>query len=309
MGQLEQMIAYQNAHGMLENLSNTRAAEMQQRKPNMTRKQILLNTVPARLEGLRGGGKAGLQRIVGGAKKMGRAEEAAEKYMASVENMSAPPHLEVREMKKGRGKLTITHGGGAKDEEVASVASAEKEMKGGFLPALAMVGLPLLSKLFGSGKKRLPRKAAHKMGKELGEHIKQLHGAGFLDDLVSGIGSVVGKMFGSGGAPGAGAAADSGVGSAAKEPAVNVYAKGVAPVRVVPNGLEASAQQAPDYAPKWFRSSGDIAGGGMGSTPAKAKRALSDRQRARNALVKKIMTEKGMKLAEASRYIKENNLS
>jgi hypothetical protein len=212
------------------------------------------------------------------------------------------PRLEIREM-KGHGKLTISHGG--EEDECESVASEDK-----------MLGRPLLSKLFGSGMKPLHRKGAHKMGKELGEHIKTLHGEGFLDDLVSGIGSVVGKMFGGG------VGSEMGVGSAARDSAVNVYSKGIAPRRVVPNAIEADAQQAPDYAPNWFRSSGDIAGGAMygrgpleahskkmaGSAMPKQKRALSDRQIARNTLVKKIMTEKGMKLAEASRYIKENDL-
>jgi len=150
-----------------------------------------------------------------------------------------------------------------------------------------------------------------------------------------------------------------------------VYSKGVAARRTVPNGIDSKAQQAPDYAPNWFRESGDIAGGAMygagpmeekagkefrhaalkahklahkalavegkgrqmhrmpdgsrmegppcdvakahskkmaGGVAPKAKRALSERQIARNALVKQVMAEKGLKMIDASRYIKEHDL-
>lgn len=323
MGQLEQMIAYQRAHEMLEEKSNERAEEMEARKPNMRRKQMLLNSYPAKLEGLQGGGKAGLMRVVGGAKKMNRGEEAAKKYLAMAEKMagSGKPRLEIREMESDS------------DSESDREEKEEKEdMKGGFLPMLAAAAIPLLSNLFGSGKAPLKRgKAAHAMGRELGHRIKELHGEGFLDDLVSGIGSVVGKIFGAG----------SPAGAPASESAVAVYSKGVAPRRIVPNGIDSKAQQAPDYAPKWFRESGDIAGGAKapfrtmdaaqtkkvmekvaegiaarkaakapmsGAGLSGGKRALSERQIKRNALVKKLMAEKGMKLGEASRYIKEHDL-
>jgi len=300
MGQLEQMIAYQKAHGMLKDMADERALEMQARKPNMLRKQMLLNTVPAELEGLRGGGKPGLQRIVGGARKMKKAEEAAAKY--------------------------LSYGAGAPEESDSEDEGEKKEeLHGGFLPFLAAAAVPLLGKLFGNGKPLKRGAGAKQMGRHLGEQIKELHGEGFLDDLVSGIGSVVGKMFGAG------------VSGGAKEPTFTEYSKGIAMNRVVPGGIEARGQQVPDYAPKWFRESGDIAGGakppamygGPGSLPPAsrkaagagkltithgagvsggAKRKLSDRQRARNAMVKKLMTEKGMSLPEASRYIKEHSL-
>jgi hypothetical protein len=300
MGQLEQMIAYQKAHGKLQDMADERAMEMEARKPNMRRRQMLLNTVPAELEGLRGGGKVGLQRIVGGARKMKKAEEMASAYLA--------------------------RGSGGPGDSDAECEEEDGEMKGGFLPFLAAAAVPLLGKLFGSGKHLKRGAGAKAMGRQLGQQIKELHGEGFLDDIVSGIGSVVGKMFGAGGP----------AGEAAATPAVNVYEKGIARKRVQPGALEGQAQQGPDYAPRWFRESGDIAGGakmygGPGSLPPKAhgagqltithggarsggarsggaKRALSDRQKARNAMVKKLMTEKGMKLGEASRYIKENDL-
>lgn len=297
MGQLEQMIAYHKAHGMLKDMSDDRAMEMEARKPNMRRRQMLLNTVPAELEGLRGGGKPGLQRIVGGARKMKAAEEAAAKYLAR--GGAAP---------------------GDSDEETESECEEKEDMKGGFLPLLAAAAVPLLGKLFGNGKPLARGKHAAAMGRELGKHIKELHGEGFLDDLVSGIGSVVGKMFGAGGP----------AGEASATPAFNEYSKGIAPKRLQPGAMKSRGEQVPDYAPKWFRESGDIAGGGgaggrkppatmmgMGAGggkltithgAAKPKRQLSDRQKARNALLKKLMAEKGMKLPEASRYIKEHDL-
>lgn len=305
MGQLEQMLAYHKAHDKLQQMSNDRAMEMEARKPNVRRRQILLNTIPAEIEGLRGGGKPGLQRIVGGARKMKKAESMADAYFKAL---------------KGSGELKIEHASDSDSEEECEPEEKEMEMedkKGGFLPMLAAAAIPLLSNLFGSGKHL--KKGGYAMGREMGQHIKELHGEGFLSDLVSGIGSVVGKMLGAG----------SPAGMAAADSAQVVYKRGTAVRRVAPGAIEGKAEQGPDYAPKWFRESGDIAGGGRGTVETammmphkgkgraggamaggamKAKRALSDRQKARNAMVKKLMSEKGMKLGEASRYIKEHGL-
>lgn len=263
------MIAYQKAHDSLEKMSNDQVMERQARKPNMTRRQMLLNTVPAELEGLKGGAMPGLRRVVGGARKMKRAEEVATSYMSIM---------------RGKGKCEDME-----DEDSESeVEMEEKPMKGGFIGALASLALPLIGKLFGAGK----------MTKEA------------RDELM-------GVFEKKGGAMPIG------------EPSSTVYAKGVAPNRVQPGAIKAKAEQGANYAPQWFRESGDIAGGAMMmpkakgkkmampapapapapmSAPARAKRALSDRQQARNAMVRKLMSEKGMKLGEASRYIKENNL-
>lgn len=253
------MIAYQNAHDMLQAKSDERAMEMQARKPNMLRKQMLLNTVPASLEGLKGGAMPGLKRVVGGARKMKKAEEASRTYMQAL---------------RGRGK---DEDSSDEEEDMEEVEMEEKpEMKGGILGRLG--------KLYGAGKMS---KDAH-------------------DELVA----MLGKKGGA-----------SPAGESAKTPAVNVYAKGIATKRVPPGGIRAKAEQGADYAPKWFRESGDIAGGALpprkakampvetpAPTPARGKRMLSDRQKARNAMVRKLMSEHGMKLGEASRYIKENNL-
>ncbi len=265
MGQLEQMIAYQNAHGKLQEMSDDRAYEMQARKPNMIRKQMLLNTVPASLEGLKGGAMPGLKRVVGGARKMKKAEEASREYM-----------------KYMRGGAEMSDS----EEECEEMEEEKPEMKGGFLGALASLAIPMLGKLFGAGK----------MSKEAHDEM-------------------MGLFRKKGGA--------SPAGEQAKVPAVDVYTRGIAPKRLPPGGIRAKAEQGADYAPQWFRESGDIAGGAMkmpkgkakamampaeAPMPARGKRALSDRQKARNAMVRKLMSEKGMKLGEASRYIKENNL-
>jgi hypothetical protein len=186
---------------------------------------MLLNTVPAKLEGLKGGALPGLRRVVGGAKKMEKAASAARSYMS------------------------ILHGKGEDSGD-------ESEME------------------------------------EMEEKKPKRGGA---------------------------------AGDPSKYAAIDIYAKGVATKRTQPGGIKAKAEQGADYAPRWFRNSGDIAGGAMcgegmsggdmcgegmsgGARKPRAKRMLSDRQKARNALVRKLMSERGMKLGEASRYIKENDL-
>lgn len=268
MGQLEQMIAYQNAHGKLQEMSDDRAYEMQARKPNMIRKQMLLNTVPAKLEGLKGGAMPGLKRVVGGARKMKKAEEASRQYMNYM---------------RGGAEMSDSE---EECEEMEEEKPEKPEMKGGFLGALASLAIPMIGKLFGAGK----------MSKEAHDEM-------------------MGLFRKKGGA--------SPAGEQAKIPAVDVYARGIATKRLPPGGIRAKAEQGADYAPQWFRDSGDIAGGAMkmpkakamampaeapAPAPARAKRMLSDRQKARNAMVRKLMSEHGMKLGEASRYIKENNL-
>lgn len=255
MGQLEQMIAYHTAHGSLKDMSNDRAMEMQARKPNMRRPQMLLNTVPAKLEGLRGGALPGLRRVVGGAKKMDKAATAARSYMSVL-----------------RGK------GEAGCESDSEEEEEKPEMKGGFIGALASLAIPMLGKLFGAGKMS---KDAH-------------------DQLL-------GLFSKKGGA--------SPAGEPSQYSAVDVFSRGIATKRSVPGAIKGKAEQGPDYAPQWFRKSGDIAGGAMcgeglagGARKPRANRMLSDRQKQRNALVRKLMSEKGMKLGEASRYIKENDL-
>jgi hypothetical protein len=53
----------------------------------------------------------------------------------------------------------------------------------------------------------------------------------------------------------------------------------------------------------------DVESVGSVKAPAKAKRVASEKSKARAQLVKKIMSEKGLSLPHASKYIKENNLS
>jgi len=289
-GQLEQMIAYQKAHPKLEEMAHERAMEMMARKPNMRRKVNFLNTIAAEKEGLKSGGAKGLQRVVGGAKKMAKAEEMAKKYFEDDSDT----------------------------ESTDSKCEEKEKMEGGFLPMLAAAAIPLLGNLFGSGKK-LSKGSAYGYGRHMGAELEKLHGAGFLGDFIKGIASIFGAGQAGAGLSGGCDSCEGGAESVTKS-----YAKGVAVRRSVPGAIDGTAQQGPDYAPRWFRNSGDIAGGAapkrgrprkaaaaMPAAPAaKAKkpRMLSDRQRQRNAMISKLTREKGMSLPEASRYIKEHGL-
>ena len=282
MGQLEQMKAYQNAHPRLENMAKERAYEMEMRKPNMRRKVPFLNSVPAYIEGVkkggaRSGGEAGLKRVAG--KRMAKCEDS--------------------------------------DSEEG------KEIGGGFLPLIA-TALPLIGSLFGSGSdeelEKTTMEGGAKYGKIVADEIERLHGKGFLQDFASGIGAILSKVFGGGAMP-------------SGEPAVIQHVKGYSVDRTVPNAIEARAVQGSDYAPEWFRKSGDIAGGKRKSkkggamqnmtkeqqekSVAMAKKGMygavrgggaSEKMKKRGQLIKQLIAEKGMKLPEASKYIKEHNL-
>lgn len=63
----------------------------------------------------------------------------------------------------------------------------------------------------------------------------------------------------------------------------------------------------PEMAPALIGLNALVNGSGK-SDKKKPKRKLSDKMKRRNVLLKKIMAEKGLKMIQASKYIKENNL-
>jgi hypothetical protein len=279
MGGLEQMLAYRKSREELEKMNDERAMEMMRRKPNMVRPQMFLNTVPAALEGLtkKGGGDAGLRRVVGGRKGAGHGSSPNFYRDSDSDNSGSESDSEDRRLSTRLPENPLR--GGAK--------------KGGFLPML-LSAIPAVMSLFGHGKDGIlePRtKGGEFYGKHVGDEIRRMHGAGFLDEFIHGItglGHAGGGGTGGGGAGGGHAGGHLGIASGyldggRKSRAVvkhkasasvgrqhapnvthmaNISSKsGVAFNPVVPHAIPSQGIQVPNYAPEWFRNSGDIAGG------------------------------------------------
>ena len=64
----------------------------------------------------------------------------------------------------------------------------------------------------------------------------------------------------------------------------------------------------PEAAPALIGLNALVNGGGKSDKKPKRKRQLSDKMKRRNVLLKKIMKEQNLKMIEASKFIKENNL-
>jgi hypothetical protein len=168
---------------------------------------------------------------------------------------------------------------------------------------------------------------AYSQGRMLGEHIKKLHGEGFLGDLVKGISSLFGMGAAGGGMAGAGRAGGGMAGGktyqvahAMMSPAMDGLAgQALGGQDVPPGGVAPVAYGNVPQAPKSFqrnsvgmgRAGGGMAGAGtlhithsgMGAAGGeKKKRAPSQR----GQMISRLMKEKGMSLGEASKYIKEH---
>jgi hypothetical protein len=173
---------------------------------------------------------------------------------------------------------------------------------------------------------------AYKQGKMLGEHIKKLHGEGFLGDLVKGIASLFGMGAAGAGMAGAGMAGAGRAGGgmaggktyqvahAKMSPAMDGLAgQALGGQDVPPGGVAPVAYGNVPQAPKSFernsvgmgRAGGGMAGAGtLKITHSGEGMAGGEKKKkaptARGLMVSRLMKEKGMSLGEASRYIKEH---
>jgi hypothetical protein len=198
-------------------------------------------------------------------------------------------------------------------------------MKGGFwLPLLTSVGLPLISKLLGSG--HMDNKCEAEMKKLIKKHEEKYHGGkltgGFWGALASiGI-PLIAKMLGAGHCSQKGH--DSMVkmfGQCEKKEATAMKKEMKGAGRAVgagkmPKMMGCDSDSDSEMKGKGFLSNlgipivSDVAGMfGLGKGK-KAKRVVSesDGRRKRAEVVRRVMAEKGMKMIEASKYVKEHGL-
>jgi hypothetical protein len=192
---------------------------------------------------------------------------------------------------EGEGKLTITHG-------------AEPKMEGGFFGALAGLVAPLIGSLFGKGEMN---KTAHNalmrhFNKKPRSKKAELHG-GFWGSLLSAAVPLIGSLFGKG--------AMSKKGHDEMMAFVKKHEK---------KGGMMGAGRMVGAGELTIKHEGGMKGCGMDSesegemespkTPAKKKRVVSegDGRRKRAEVVRRVMKEKGMKMIEASKYVKEHGL-
>lgn len=198
-------------------------------------------------------------------------------------------------------------------------------MKGGFwLPLLTSVGLPLISKLLGSG--HMDDKCKTAMEKLIKKHEEKYHGGklkgGFWGALASVGIPLIAKMLGAGHCSQKGH--DSMVkmfGQCEKKEATAMKKEMKGAGRAVgagkmPKMMGCDSDSDDEMKGKGFLSDlgiplvSDVAGMfGLGKGK-KAKRVVgeSDGRRKRAEVVRRVMAEKGMKMIEASKYVKEHGL-
>jgi hypothetical protein len=185
---------------------------------------------------------------------------------------------------EGEGKLTITHGGAS-------------HMEGGFLGALASMAIPLIGSLFGKGEMK---KSAHTalmkhFNKKPRSKKPELQG-GFWGSLLSAAVPLIGSLFGKGAMTKK--AHDDLVAMVKKHEGKGMSGAGrmVGAGRAVGAGKmemesESECEMESPKAPKKRR----VVGAGDG-------------RRKRAEIVRRVMKEKGMKMIEASKYVKEHGL-
>ena len=135
----------------------------------------------------------------------------------------------------------------------------------------------------GKAKKAVKMSEAMEMGRHLGKHLHSLHGAGFYEDFSKGLSMPV-----------------------------------LAQAETVPAGLAGSGKAMKGCAGKGKlqiihggAETGRYEGKGVVVGAGKKKRAPagpSDGRRKRAEVVKRVMAEKGLKMIEASKYVKEHGL-
>ena len=195
----------------------------------------------------------------------------------------------VKDFMSGMGDLHIVHTGSGQTGAYEGEGKAKPEMEGGFWGSLLSAAVPLIGSLFGKGEMK---KSAHTalmkhFNKKPRSKKPELQG-GFWGSLLSAAVPLIGSLFGKG---------------AMTKKAhddllamVKKHDKGMSGAgRMVGAGEMESESEGEMESPK---------------APAKKKRMVSasDGRRKRAEIVRKVMKEKGMKMIEASKYVKEHGL-
>jgi hypothetical protein len=194
----------------------------------------------------------------------------------------------------GSGELTIKHGG----LQTGAYEGEGKHMEGGFLGSLLSAAVPLIGSLFGRGEMK---KSAHNalirhFNKKPRSKKAELEG-GFLGALASMAIPLIGSLFGKGAM--SKKAHDEMMAMVKKHEGKGMKGGmrmvGAGELTIKHGGAMESESEGEMESPK---------------APAKKKRMVSagDGRRKRAEIVRKVMKEKGMKMIEASKYVKEHKL-
>ena len=199
----------------------------------------------------------------------------------------------VKDFMSGMGDLHIVHTGGS---QTGAYEGEGKHMEGGFLGALASMAIPLIGSLFGKGE---IRKSAHTalmkhFNKKPRSKKPELQG-GFFGSLLSAAIPLIGSLFGKGAMTKK--AHDDMMAMVKKHEGKGMSGAG----RMVGAGRAVGAGKME------MESESE---GEMESPKAPKKRMVSatDGRRKRAEIVRRVMKEKGMKMIEASKYVKEHGL-
>ena len=189
----------------------------------------------------------------------------------------------------GRGDLMVKHSGGA---QTGAYEGEGQHMEGGFLGALAKMAIPLIGSLFGKGEMK---KGAHTalmkhFSKKPRSKKPELEG-GFLGSLLSAAVPLIGSLFGRGAMT-----------KKAHDDMIAMVKKHEG------KGMKGGMRMvgAGDLEIKHTMGSGVM--DKRCSPRAKRVVGAGDGRRKRAEIVRKVMAEKGMKMIEASKYVKEHGL-
>ncbi len=181
---------------------------------------------------------------------------------------------------EGEGNLHITHEGGA------------SHMEGGFLGALASMAIPLIGSLFGRGEMK---KSAHNalikhFSKKPRSKKAELEG-GFLGALASMAIPLIGSLFGKGA-----------MSKKAHDEMMAMVKKHEG------KGMKGGMRMVGSGELEIKHTMGAGVMDDRCSPRAKRVVGAGDGRRKRAEIVRKVMAEKGMKMIEASKYVKEHGL-
>jgi hypothetical protein len=197
----------------------------------------------------------------------------------------------------GRGDLMMKHSGGA---QTGAYEGEGQHMEGGFLGALAKVALPLIGSLFGNGHmKKGAHTALMKHFSKKPRSKKAEMDGGFLGALASMAIPLIGSLFGKG--------------SIDKKAHDDLMALCKKHEKDMKGGMRMVG--AGDLEITHKMGSGmrcETMGSGVMDERCspRAKRVVGagDGRRKRAEIVRRVMAEKGMKMIEASKYVKEKGL-
>ena len=188
----------------------------------------------------------------------------------------------------GSGYARSFHKGMGMDGGLGTGRYEGEGMKGGYL-GLAMLALPLISKLLGAGK---ITQEGHDMMKDMIDKHEQKHHSGKMKGGYLGLAMMalplISKLLGAGH-----------MSKDAHDKLAKVFNKDEMKGAGTGGVLYPSPKRLPNAPPMELQGKG---------APVKRIVGAGDGRRKRAEVVKRVMAEKGLSMIQASKYVKENNL-